>query len=197
MADRIAALEGAIREVRGGDSLRPVAVLVPNPLQGLWLSRRVFADTGHIAIDFLLPRDLAWRIALPGLLAEGRARIPENVDLALLLAALPGAVADPTTPAYLVDAAGTSGFGPAALRTIRDLEAAGLDPAVLDAAPAADPDRLRLLARLWRGFRDAVAAATRGTLPPPASRRRARTRRSLGWRTTGARRTRCGRGPHR
>jgi hypothetical protein len=83
------------------------------------------------------------------------------VDLALLLAAIPGAVADPTTPTYLVEAAATSGFGPAALRTIRDLESAGLDPAALEAnaATAADPDRLRLLARLWRGTREAVAHA--------------------------------------
>ena len=99
--DRVAALERAVRAVRDGDPLRPVAVLVPNPLQGLWLARRIFADTGHIGIDFLLPRELAWRVAMPGLLHEGRARIPENVDLALLLAAIPGAIADPSTPAYL------------------------------------------------------------------------------------------------
>ena len=59
MADRVTALERAIRDVREGDPLRPVAVVVPNPLQGLWLSRRIFPDTGHVAIDFLLPRDLA------------------------------------------------------------------------------------------------------------------------------------------
>jgi ATP-dependent helicase/nuclease subunit B len=159
--DRVAALERAVRQVRDGDPLRPVAVLVPNPLQGRWLERRIFADTGHIGIDFLLPRELAWRVAMPGLLSAGRARIPENVDLAILLSAIPGAVAEPTTPAYLVEAAATSGFGPAALRTIRDLEAAGLEAGALDAAAAsaADPDRLRLLARLYRGYREAVARA--------------------------------------
>jgi hypothetical protein len=44
--DRILLLERAIRAVRGDDPLRPVAVLVPNALQGLWLGRHGVADTG-------------------------------------------------------------------------------------------------------------------------------------------------------
>src|SRR5262249_59002585 len=89
--------------------------------------------------------ELAWRVAAPGLLAQGRARVFENVDLAVLLAAIPEAIEDPATPDYLRAAAGMAGFGPAALGTIEDLARAGLAPDALRAAapPAADPERLR------------------------------------------------------
>ena len=148
------ALERAIVSARAGEPLRPVAVVVPDHLLGVWLSRSIFAETGHMAVDFLLAHELAWRVALPGLLAQGRARTPEHVDLALLLGALPEAVAHADTPAYLKAAVETAGFGPAALRTLEDLAAAGVTAEALEAAAAAsaDPERLRLLARLWRGF---------------------------------------------
>ena len=148
------ALERVIRDLRADEPLLPVVVVVPNHLLGVWLNQRLFAETGHMAIDFTLAHELAWRVAAPGLLREGRTRLPENVGLALLLAAIPEAIAHPDTPDYLRDAARTAGFGPAALRTIGDLAAAELLPEALEAkAPtAADPERLRLLARLWREF---------------------------------------------
>ncbi len=151
--DPQAALEQAIRSLRTNDPLRRVTVVVPNRLLGTWLHRSIFKDTGHMAIDFTLAHELAWTIALPSLLAQGRARVPENVALALLLGALPEAVAHADTPEYLRAAAGTAGFGPAALRTLEALAAASLRPEALEAAAptAADPERLRLRARLWRG----------------------------------------------
>ena len=85
--------------------MRPVAVIVPNHLLGVWLSRSIFAETGHMAIDFMLAHELAWRVAMADLLREGRARVPENVDVALLLAAIPEAVAQADTPDYLRAAA--------------------------------------------------------------------------------------------
>jgi RecB family exonuclease len=147
-------LEEAIRSVRGDDALRRVAVIVPNHLLGAWLFRSIFRETGHMAIDFVLAHELAWRVAASSLLAEGRARVLENVDVAILLAAIPEATRDAATPDYLRAAAGMAGFGPAALRTIEDLSGAGLTPEALDvAAPAsADPEKMRLLARLWRAF---------------------------------------------
>src|SRR5262245_38241361 len=86
-----ATLEQAIRDLRGGDPLAPVAVVVPNPLLGVWLGRTIFAATGHAGIDFVMAHELAWRVAMPRLLGEGRARTPENVDIALLLGAVPAA----------------------------------------------------------------------------------------------------------
>jgi hypothetical protein len=157
------ALEAAIRSLRADDPFRPVAVLVPNHLLGVWLSRSIFAETGHMAIEFMLAHELAWRIAAPGLLSDGRATMPENVGLALLLGAIPEAVEKTDTPDYLRAAATTAGFGPAALRTIEDLAAAALRPQALEAAAPAtsDPARLRLMARLWTGFQ---AGATNARL---------------------------------
>ena len=77
----LALLERAIRELRASDPLRPVAVVVPNHLLGVWLSRSIFKDTGHMAIEFVLAHELAWKVAAPSLLREGRARVPENVGL--------------------------------------------------------------------------------------------------------------------
>jgi RecB family exonuclease len=175
------ALEDAVRTLRSENPFLPVAVVVPQHLLGVWLGRSIFRDTGHMAIEFVLPHELAWTVAAPGLLREGRARLPENVGLAMLLGAIPDAVADPATPGYLREAVTTAGFAPAALRTIEDLGAAGLEPDHLDAvAPgAADPERLRLLARLWRGLtksldtarlldRSRLYAAAAKALPSPA-----------------------------
>jgi len=147
-------LEDAVRTLRAANPFLPVAVVVPNHLLGVWLSRSIFRDTGHMAIEFVLAHELAWKVAAPSLLREGRARLPENVGLAVLLGAIPEAVADASTPGYLREAVRTAGFAPAALRTIEDLATAELRPEQLDAAaaPAADPERLRLVARLWRAY---------------------------------------------
>jgi HAD superfamily hydrolase (TIGR01549 family) len=147
-------LERVIRELRADEPLLPVVLIVPNRLLGVWLNQRLFVDTGHMAIDFMLAHELAWRVAAPALLREGRSRVPENVGLALLLGEIPEAIAHPDTPAYLREAARTAGFGPAALRTLGDLAGALLRPEALEAqaSTAADPERLRLMARLWRGY---------------------------------------------
>jgi RecB family exonuclease len=148
------ALEHAIRTLRAGNPFLQIAVVVPNHLLGVWLSRSIFKDTGHMAIEFVLAHELAWKLAAPSLLREGRACVPENVGLAVLLAAIPEAVANPGTPEYLREAVKTAGFAPAALRTIEDLAGANLRPEHLEteAPTAADPERLRLVARLWRAF---------------------------------------------
>ena len=155
------AVEAAVRHVRSGNPLLPVSVVVPSPLVGQWLGARLFADTGHLAIEFLSLHELAWRVAAPSLLAQGRARVPESVDLALLLAAAAEAVAAPATPDYLRAAVAMRGFAPAALRTLRDLLAGEVGAAALEDASAAgvDPERLRLLARLARGFAGRLEAA--------------------------------------
>lgn len=154
-------LEATIRTLRAGDRLLPVHVVVPSHLLGAWLAPRLFADTGHLAIDFLLLPELAWKVAAPRVLVEGRTRIPENVDIALLLAEAQVATEAEGTPDYLKEAAQMAGFAPAALRTLQDLAAAGVEPAALEAeAPkSADPERLKLLARMARGLRERLEKA--------------------------------------
>ena len=76
-------LEATIRTLRATNPLLPIHVVVPSHLLGVWLTPRLFADTGHLGIDFVLLPELAWKVAAPRVLVEGRTRIPENVDLAL------------------------------------------------------------------------------------------------------------------
>lgn len=154
-------LEATIRTFRVTDPLLPVHVIVPSHLLGAWLMPRLFADTGHLGIDFVLLPELAWKVAAPRVLVEGRTRIPENVDLALLLAEAREATQAEGTPDYLKDAAQMVGFAPAALRTLQSLADTGVGPEALEAqAPkSADPERLRLLARMARGLRERLEKA--------------------------------------
>ncbi|MCL4821599.1 MAG: exodeoxyribonuclease V subunit gamma [Vicinamibacteria bacterium] len=156
-------VEAAVARLRGDDPLLPVTVVVPSPLLGTWLSREVFAERGHFGIDWVVAAELAWRLAMPGLLAEGRTRVPENADRAVLMAAMPEALAGGQTPDYLRAAADTAGFATAVLATLGDLGGAGIGPDALEALSAepdvADPGRLRLLARLARAQTAALADA--------------------------------------
>ena len=151
----IQAVEEAVIRLRGGDATLPIHVIVPNHLLGVWLSRSIFAETGHFAIDFVLPHELAWRIAAPHELPKGRAPAPEYADQALLLDAVAEVVEEEETPDYLVEASKTAGFVPAALATLQELENVGLPAEALEqhASETADPARLELLARLMRARR--------------------------------------------
>ena len=161
MTPLISTLESTIRTLRAADPLLPIQVVVPSHLLGAWLAPRLFAETGHLGIHFLELHDLAWKIAALRVLAAGFTRIPEDVDLALLLAEAQEATQGEGTPAYLKDAAQMAGFAPAALRTLRDLGAAGVTPEALEkqAPEAADPERLRLLARMARGLQGRLEEA--------------------------------------
>ncbi|MGE0453999.1 MAG: PD-(D/E)XK nuclease family protein [Vicinamibacteria bacterium] len=154
-------LEAAIRDLRRDDAFRPIEVIVPTPLLGQWLSRRIFADSGHFAVRLSRAEDLAWRILEPEALATGERPAPEFAELAMILAALREEAQREDLPAYLKAAIATRGFAPAALRTLRDLDAAGVAPEALGAlAPtSAAPERLQLLARLARGLRERLAQA--------------------------------------
>jgi len=154
-------LEAAIGHLRQHDPFRPVEVVVPTPLLGQWLNRRLFADTGHFAVRFSRPEDLAWRLLEPEALATGERPAPEFAELAMLLAALRDEATREDLAAYLKTAIETRGFAPAALRTLRDLDAAGVAPEALEelAPKSAAPERLQLLARLARGLRDRLAGA--------------------------------------
>ena len=154
-------VEAAIRELREGRPFLPVAVVVPSHLPGSWLRPRLFAETGHLGIDFVLLPDLAWRVVEGAALAEGRGPVPESVDLALALAAAAAAAGEEGTPEFLKEAVGRSGFGPALLRTAQELAAGGVGHEELErlAERSGDADRLRLLARSVRGLRESLAAA--------------------------------------
>jgi ATP-dependent helicase/nuclease subunit B len=154
MKNLVDQVERSVQAVREESPFLPVTVVVPSRLLGLWLGPRIFAHSGHIAIDFLLLQEVAWRVASPSLLAHGRRPTPENVDLALLMSVIDEAASDAETPDYLRNAVAMRGFAPAALQTLQDLAGAGLESAALEAQAetAVDPLRLRLLARLARRF---------------------------------------------
>ena len=156
--DRIAALEGAIREVRGGDPLRPVAVLVPQPA------------AGPVARTPDLRRHRPHRHRLPARaragLARRDARPAERGPRAHPRERRPRAPAggDPRSgrrttarPRTYARPRARPASGPRRCARSRDLEGAGLDPDALDAeripgrrsgapAPARAP-----VARLSRG----------------------------------------------
>ena len=154
MRDPVGELEARVRELRRGNAFLPIAVVVPSHHLGTWLAPRIFAETGHLGISFLLLPDLAWRVAEGRALAQGLAPVPENVDVALGLASAAGASQAAETPGYLKDAVEKAGFGPALLRTLQDLGGCSLGPEDLDrlAPGSADAERLRLLARTARDF---------------------------------------------
>lgn len=154
------ALVDALARLRHDDPLRAVHVVVPAPTLAQALTRSLAARGGFVGLRFVLLDELAWQVAGPALLAEGRGRVPEGADLALLLGALRGEV-EAGLPEHLRAAAGLRGFAPAALRTLQDLRAAGVEADALEAGAdeSADPDRMRLLARLARGHAAALAGA--------------------------------------
>jgi hypothetical protein len=159
----VAQLEAAIVSLRANDQFRPVHLLVPNHVLGTLVSRALFADTGYLNIRCELPHEFAWRIAATDCLTAGLLAVPEEVDLAVVLAAAASAVEDAghDTPDYLRRAVAMAGFGRAALRTLRDLAAADVSADALEAfAPKApDPEKLRVLARIDRGRRQSLADA--------------------------------------
>lgn len=153
-------LRDALARLRQDDPLRAVHVAVPTPTLGQALTRALAAQGGFVGVRFVLLDELAWQMAAPSLLAEGRGRVPEGADLALLLGVLRKEVAA-GVPEHLRAAAELRGFAPAVLRTLRDLRAAGVAPQALEdgAESSADPARLRLLARLAVAHAAALEAA--------------------------------------
>ncbi len=166
------ALRDALARLRHDDPLRPVHVVVPTPTLGQALTRALAAQGGFVGVRFVLLDELAWQVAAPSLLGEGRGRVPEGADLALLLGVVRSEV-ETGLPEHLRAAAGLRGFAPAVLRTLQDLRAAGIEADALEAVAdgSADPDRLRLLARLARGHAAALAGA--GLADRPATWARA------------------------
>jgi RecB family exonuclease len=181
MRDPVGELEARVRELRRADAFLPIALVVPSHHLGTWLAPRIFAETGHLGISFLLLPDLAWRVAEGRALALGLGPVPENVDVALGLASAAGASQAAETPAYLKEAVEKAGFGPALLRTLQDLGGSSLGPEDLErlAPGSADAERLRLLARTARDFgarletarlldRPAIYRLAAEALPTPA-----------------------------
>ena len=154
MRDPVREIEARIREFRRESPFLPIAVVVPSHLLGHWLAHRLFEDTGHLAISFPLLHELAWQVAEAQALAQGLSPVPEHVDLALALASATEAAEAPETPAYLKEAVGKAGFGPAVMRTLEDLGGCRLGPEDLEthAPSSADAERLNLLARTASGF---------------------------------------------
>lgn len=154
-------VEASIRAFRSADPFLPVHVLVPNHVLATLLSRALFADTGYLAVHVELPHEFAWSIAARESLGAGLLLVPEEVDLAIVLNAAAASVANASTPDYLKRAVSMPGFAPAALRTLRDIAAADVAPAALEAfAPKApDGDKVRVLARIAQSHQATLASA--------------------------------------
>ena len=178
--DLVSRLEAGVAALRAKDPFLPIHVLVGTPLLGTWLSRTIFADTGHFAIYFERPEQLAWRLVEPAALLEGLRPVPEFADLAMVLAAVREEGQREDLPEYLKTALRTRGFAPAALRTLHDLDAARIGSGALEnlAPSSAAPERLQLLARVQRSVNDRLEAArllSRATLLRRAAQRQAQT----------------------
>ncbi|MGO8703998.1 MAG: PD-(D/E)XK nuclease family protein [Candidatus Brocadiia bacterium] len=127
-----AALFAQVRELRGAappcDRLQPLAVLVPNAMLRLHLSRAV-AESGlaHANIHFLTLRHLADRLAGARLATEGRSALR---DEAVELGAAAGRAARELESRleYFRPVAHQEGFHSALLETLRDLKNAGVRP---------------------------------------------------------------------
>lgn len=139
----------------------PIHLIVPNHVLGTLLSRALFADTGYLAIHVALPHEFAWSIAARESLGSGLLPIPEEVDLAIVLNAATAAVSNAATPDYLKRAVQMPGFAPAALRTLRDVAAADVTPAMLEdfVGKAPDGDKVRVLARIAVDYQRTLASA--------------------------------------
>lgn len=159
--DLASRLEAAVAALREKDEFLPIHVLVATPILGTWLGRAIFPATGHFAIHFERPEQLAWRLVEPAALQEGLRPVPEFADLAMVLAAVREEGQREDLPEYLKTALRTRGFAPAALRTLHDLDGAGIGPDALDrlAPSSAAPERLQLLARVQRSVNNRLEAA--------------------------------------
>ena len=157
----VSRVETSIRNFRASDPFLPIHVLVPNHVLGTLLARALFADTGYLAIHVELPYEFAWSVAARDSLGAGLLPVPEEVDLAIVLNAAAGAVAEVSTPDYLKRAVEMPGFAPAALRTLRDIAAADVGSAALEAfaTKAPDADKVRVLARIAHGHQKTLASA--------------------------------------
>ena len=157
----VARVEAAVLTCRAANSFLPVHVLVPNHVLGTLLARAIFADTGYLAVHFELTHEFAWGVAARDSLGAGLLPVPEEVDLAVVLNAAAAAVDEASTPAYLARAAVMPGFASAALRTLRDVAAAEVDPLALEvfAPNAPDSEKVRVLARIAKGYQQTLASA--------------------------------------
>jgi hypothetical protein len=126
-----AALFAQARELRGApqcDRLQPFAILVPNAMLRLHLSRAL-AESGlpHANIHFLTLRQLADRLAGGRLSKEGRSALrDESVEMGAAIGAAARELESRLE--YFRSVAHQEGFHGALLETLRDLKNAGVRP---------------------------------------------------------------------
>jgi hypothetical protein len=155
-----AALFAQARELRGAplcDRLQPLAILVPNAMLRLHLSRAL-AESGlaHANIHFLTLRHLAERLAGARLAMEGRSALrDEGVEMGAAIGAAARELESRLE--YFRRVAHQEGFHSALLETLRDLKNAGVRPREMQRAVqrmSARPDgvlksKLAEVALLW------------------------------------------------
>jgi hypothetical protein len=122
------ALFAQARELRAQDALRPLAVLVPNALLRLHLSRALARrGLAHANIHFLTLRRLAERLAGARLAMEGRSALRgESVEMGAAIGAAARELESGLE--YFRPVARQEGFHGALLETFGDLKNAGIRP---------------------------------------------------------------------
>ena len=139
-----------VAELRRGDPLEPITVLVGASLQRPWLQRWLAARLGaHANVRILMPGDLALLLGAPALVSAHRRALPPLADRVLL------ADAARKHHGYFAPVAETPGFGEALFRLVRELRGAGYDLSdlgrLLDGATDA-PEKAGSLAEILPDF---------------------------------------------
>jgi len=117
-----ASLADRVAELRRGDPLAPINVLVGASLQRPFVERWLAARLGgHANVRILMPGDLALLLGAPALVASGRRALPPLADRVLL-----AQVARSRT-GYFEPVAEMPGFAEALYRLVRELKCAGYD----------------------------------------------------------------------
>ncbi len=149
-ADLAGRLAERVAELRRGDPLSPITVLVGSSLQRPWLARFLAARLGaHANLRILMPGDLALLLGARALVDANRRALPPLADRVLL------AEVARRHPGYFAPVGDTPGFGEALFRLVRELRGAGYDLSnltpLLDGATDA-PEKAAALAQILVDF---------------------------------------------
>jgi ATP-dependent helicase/nuclease subunit B len=144
-----------VRELRRGDPLGAILLVVPSRLLGTRLLAGLARALGAVAgLHALTLPELAERIALLPLALAGRRPLPAAADRLLVSRALRAAV--PPAGGYFSGVLTARNFPATLLRTLLDVKRAGLAPADLVAALPGSP-KVRELAATYQALEAALA----------------------------------------
>lgn len=155
-----ACLPAVFRDLKHGDPLAPVLVLVPSHLLRLHLSRMLAEQHGaHANLRFVTFGQLQMEIGIPQLLGEGRRPLPDHAGSVLLRNASLSLSEGPED-FYFRGIADRPGFHRAVLATISDLKMAGVSVERLtqceERGLRANRRKVQSLLELWRAYEEGL-----------------------------------------